>query len=150
MGLPLTDAPLGYTYEERKGILQAWGFQCRCALCSAHTSDRDLSDQRRERLLEIHHLLGQASELSGPRVKELIYEALTVIEQEQLHPQLVEYYQQFAKAYLMRNELREAREFLEKADSMWRVYGGDEHENVEEIRGLWKALEDAEWDAEEN
>ena len=101
-------------------------------------------------MLEIHRLLGQASELSGPRVKELIREALAVIDQEQLHPQLVEYYQQFAKAYLMRNELREAREFLEKADSMWRVYGGDEHENVEEIQDLWQALEDAEWDSEEN
>lgn len=79
-----------------------------------------------------------------------MHEALGLIEQEDLQPQLVEYYQQFAKAYLMRNELNRAREFVLQADSMWRLYGGEQHENIDGIGDLWQALENAESDAEED
>ncbi|KAG7293717.1 hypothetical protein NEMBOFW57_003774 [Staphylotrichum longicolle] len=88
--------------------------------------------------------LGQASELTKQRVDELVREALAIIEEEDLQPQLVEYYQQFAKAYLMAKNLEKAREFVAKADKMWRFYGGEEHENLDGMRALWQALEEAE------
>lgn len=138
------DAPLGYTYEERKAVLQAWGFRCRCALCSAPSAERDASDERRGYLLDIHRTLGQASELTDKRINELVGEATRVIDEEDLHPQLVEYYQQFAKAFLMKKNLIKAREFVAKVEKMWRLYGGEEHENREGVRGLWQALEEAE------
>ncbi|KAK4235342.1 SET domain-containing protein 5 [Achaetomium macrosporum] len=140
-------APLGYTYAERKAVLQAWGFRCTCALCSAPLAERELSDRRRERLLEVHQTLGQASGLSDHRVDELVLEATRLIAQEELYPQLVEYYQQFAKAYLMTGNLRRAREFITKADKTWQLYGGEEHENVDGMRELWRTLEEAEGDA---
>ncbi|KAK4250070.1 hypothetical protein C7999DRAFT_38993 [Corynascus novoguineensis] len=142
-------APLGYTYEERKAVLQAWGFQCRCALCSASIEERNLSDRRRERLLEIHHILGQADLLGSKRVGALIIEAMGLIDQEELHPQLVEYYQQFAKAYMALSDLKRARAFVTETDKMWSLYGGEEHENLDGMRDLWRALEEAEGEAEE-
>jgi hypothetical protein len=108
-----------------------------------------VSDTRRERLVEIHHTLGQASELSSQRVSELVLEATTLIEQEELHPQFVEYYQQFARAYMMVRNLKRAREFVDLADRMWLLYGGEEHENIEGMRELWETLEEAEREAKE-
>jgi hypothetical protein len=79
-----------------------------------------------------------------------VHEALTVIDEEDLRPQLVEYYQQFARAYLMKNNLGKARVFVAETDKMWRLYGGEEHENLDGIRQLWQALEEAETAAEED
>ncbi|KAK3984254.1 hypothetical protein QBC44DRAFT_388955 [Cladorrhinum sp. PSN332] len=144
-------APLGYTHEERKAVLRQWGFQCRCALCSAPPVERQLADSRRERILEIHQILSKASDMQNTRrVDELVREATTLIELEELHPQFVEYYQQFAKAYMMINELKKAREYVKMADEMWLFYGGEEHENVEGMKELWAMLEEAEREAEDD
>ncbi|KAK4222082.1 hypothetical protein QBC38DRAFT_427935 [Podospora fimiseda] len=137
--------PLGYVHKERKAVLRQWGFQCRCALCSAPPAERQLADSRRERILDIHQILSKASDLpSTRRVDELVKEAITLIELEELEPQFVEYYAQFAKAYLMINELKKAREYVKTADEMWLFYGGEEHENLEGMRELWGMLEEAE------
>jgi ClpP class serine protease len=69
---------------------------------------------------------------------------MILIEQEELDPQLVEYYQQFARAFLETNDLERARQAVSEADRLWRVYGGEEHENVDGIRELWQALREAE------
>ncbi|KAL2256493.1 hypothetical protein VTK26DRAFT_1588 [Humicola hyalothermophila] len=144
-------APLGNTYQQRKAILQAWGFRCSCPLCTASPAERDASDRRRERLVEIHGILGQASELGDSRrIGQLVLEAVGLIEKEELEPQLVEYYQQFAKAYIMTGDFGRAREFVKLADQLWVLYGGEEHENVEGMRQLWQALEEAERDAEDD
>jgi hypothetical protein len=100
-------------------------------------------------LLEVHQTLGQASELNIQRIDELVSQAIRLIEEEELHPQLVEYYEQFAKAYLMVDELRKARQYVREADRMWRLYGGEEHENIDGIKRLWQVLEEAEDEAEE-
>ena len=73
-----------------------------------------------------------------------------LIELEELHPQLVEYYVQFAKAYMMINDLKKARHYIKKADEMWLFYGGEEHENVEGMKELWATLEEAEREAEDD
>ncbi|KAK4458991.1 hypothetical protein QBC42DRAFT_308172 [Cladorrhinum samala] len=144
-------APLGYTHEERKAVLRQWGFQCRCALCSAPPAERELADSRRERILEIHQLLSKASDIqSSRRIDQLVKEATTLIELEELHPQLVEYYVQFAKAYMMINDLKNGRHYIKKADEMWLFYGGEEHENVEGMNELWATLEEAEREAEDD
>lgn len=87
--------------------------------------------------------------LGSKRVGALIIEAMGLIDQEELHPQLVEYYQQFAKAYMALNDLKRARAFVTETDKMWSLYGGEEHENLDGMRDLWRALEEAEREAEE-
>jgi hypothetical protein len=76
-------------------------------------------------------------------------EAMGLIEQEELRPQLVEYYQQFAKAYLMVNDLKRARAFVAETDKAWVLYGGEQHENIDGMRELWKTLKEAEKGAED-
>jgi hypothetical protein len=100
-------------------------------------------------LLEIHRTLGQASELSIQRVDQLVLQAMKLIEEEELHPQLVQYYEQFAKAYMMVDDLRKARQYVGESDRMWRLYGGEDHENIDGLKRLWQALEKAERDADD-
>lgn len=88
--------------------------------------------------------------LDERRVGELVREAMRLIELEELQPQLVEYYEQFARAYLLAGDLERARGFVEKADETWRLYGGEEHENLVGMRELWDTLEEAEREAEED
>ncbi len=71
------------------------------------------------------------------------------IEKEELDPQLAEYYQQFARAYMAIGKFQKAREYIVQAEKTWEEYGGEEHENLEGIRQLWNVLEAAEKDAEE-
>ncbi|KAK4172731.1 hypothetical protein QBC36DRAFT_196300 [Triangularia setosa] len=144
-------APLGYTHEQRKAVLQPWGFQCQCTLCSAPASKRKVADSRRDRILEIYQTLSKAADLeSVERVDQLVREALLLIEKEELQPQLVEYYAHFARAYIETNELKKAREYIQRSDEMWLLYGGEEHENIEEMLELWKLLEEAEMDKEDD
>ncbi|KAK4194373.1 hypothetical protein QBC40DRAFT_319889 [Triangularia verruculosa] len=144
-------APLGYTYEQRKAVLEPWGFQCQCALCSASLREREIADGRRDRILEIYETLSKAAELgSVERVDQLVQETMLLIEKEELQPQLVEYYAHFARAYIEINELKKAREYIQRADKMWLLYGGEEHENVAGMAELWKLLEEAEMDADDD
>lgn len=75
---------------------------------------------------------------------------MMIIQQEGLEPQLVEYYQQFATAYMTTGNLKRAREMVTLADRLWKLYGGEEHENIEGMRKLWNALEEAERDMEDD
>lgn len=149
----LVDAPLGYPHADRQTILQPWGFTCTCDLCTAPEEIRSLSDTRRSRLIDIHHTLGQAADLGDgesqekreKRIGELVLEAFSLTEQEDLYPQLVEYYERFARAYLMVGDVKRARAFAEETEKMWLLFGGGEdHEYVDGVKALRAAVKEAE------
>ncbi|KAK1829342.1 hypothetical protein QBC39DRAFT_384222 [Podospora conica] len=136
---------LGYTRQERQAMLAHWGFTCSCAMCTAGPSESALSDRRRDRLFELHATLSAAAEapesLPRERVDALVAETRGLIDDEQLDPQLVEYYQVFARVYLALGDGRRAREYVRAAEEKWVLYEGEEHSNVEGIRGLWEEVE---------
>ncbi|KAH6615549.1 hypothetical protein B0J18DRAFT_282970 [Chaetomium sp. MPI-SDFR-AT-0129] len=151
-------APLGYPHSDRQTILQPWGFTCTCDLCTAPEEVRSLSDTRRSRLIDIHHTLGQAADLGDgesqekceKRIGELVLEAFSLIEQEDLYPQLVEYYERFARAYLMVGDVKRGRAFAEETERMWLLFGGgEEHEYVDGMKALWAAVKEAEEEQDE-
>jgi hypothetical protein len=113
-------------------------------MCLAPENQVALSDSRRVRLLEIHNTLQQAEGLSYGRIGELVREAMMLIEQEELDPQLVEYNEVFARAFMEKNDFETARKYATMAEDLWIYYGGEEHDNVEGIRELWQAIEEAE------
>ncbi len=112
-----------------------------------------MSDARRERLFEIHALLrdpGNLPQLTRKRIDEYVWEAIKLIELEELDPQLVEYHQLFARTYLAIGVLKEARKYIALAEAKWILYDGEEHSNVDEIKDLWRQLKEAEEDAEDD
>jgi hypothetical protein len=126
-------------------MLSHWGFTCSCAMCTAGPSEIALSDRRRDRLFELHATLSAAAEapdsLPRERIDALVAETRKLIEEEQLDPQLVEYYQVFARVYLALGDGRRAREYIRAAEEKWVLYEGEEHSNVEGIRALWEEVE---------
>lgn len=44
----------------------------------------------------------------------------------------------------MVNDLIRARAFVTEADRAWVWYGGEQHDNIDGMRELWQALEEAE------
>ena len=149
-----TDTFLGYTHAERQAMLAHWGItECSCAMCAAGPSEIRLSDQRRERLFELHATLSAAAEnpesLPRERIDELVKETLKLIDEEELDPQLVEYYQVFARVYLALGDRRKAKEHIGLAEEKWVWYEGVEHSNIEGIKVLWKELEELEDEEEE-
>ncbi|KAK0749980.1 hypothetical protein B0T18DRAFT_461872 [Schizothecium vesticola] len=136
---------LGYTRQERLAMLSHWGFTCSCAMCTAGPSEIALSDRRRDRLFELHATLSAAAEapesLPRERIDALVAETRKLIEEEQLDPQLVEYYQVFARVYLALGDGRRVREYIRAAEEKWVLYEGEEHSNIEGIRGLWEEVE---------
>ena len=142
------DVPLGYTFEERKQMLKPWGFQCRCAMCAAGPNEKALSDNRRERLFDLHATLSQVAKgtseaIGRERVDVLVREATVLIAEEQLDP-LIAYDHVFAKAYIAVNELKKARRYIERAEAKWKLYEGEDSSDAEELGQLRHELRELE------
>jgi len=124
-------------------MLDGWGFECTCDLCSLPKKEKELSDGRRERLQMIHMELSSYG-MDRKRMDELVEEMTYLIETEQIWPLFCEYYVVTARAYLGAGALKTARKYTQMADDTWIQYGGPNHENVEEMKLLWRQLTSAE------
>lgn len=146
MLMPCVDIPLGFTLQERQLMLKPWGFECACSLCSASPREIAASDDRRERLFEIHQTLTSAAEeasLPRERIDTIVQEAMALIEAEGLQP-LIEYLFVFARVYLSVNEVKLARKYAEVAEARLIMYEGDESAESEAINKLWKEIKELE------
>jgi hypothetical protein len=133
-------------------MLKAWGFRCSCAMCSASPQEISKSDDRRERLFEIHQTLTSATEESGlprERIDAIVREASALIELEGLDP-LIEYMFVFARAYMSINEVALARRYTQLADAKLTLYEGKDNANSEAMQKLWRELRELEKEMEED
>ena len=137
------DAPLGLTYAERKQQLDGWGFQCTCSLCSAPQRDKDISDARRDRLLDIHMQLETLS-MGKHKMEDLTDELTYLINKEEMWPLFCEYYVVVSRAHIAFGDIAKAKKYAQIADNTWYQYGGENHENVEGMRDLWNDIKDLE------
>ncbi len=142
------DVTLGRTSKERKHILDGWGFNCSCWLCTASPAEINASDSRRERVYDIHASLAESYEgdseyvLDEESIDALSEELFALIEEEQLWPQLVVFYEVIARAYMEIAEWDSARKYVALAEQRWNKYGGEDHDNVDGIRALWAELKE--------
>ncbi|KAI6277990.1 hypothetical protein MCOR03_000122 [Pyricularia oryzae] len=131
---------LGGSRSQRREELEAWGFECKCSLCSASPQEVGLSDRRREMLNDLGIRLREAKDLSPEEVAVLVDQMGALIELEQLHPQVVVYYTLAARAFLAVGDRARARDFVRLAEEAWVRFQGEEHENVEGIEELWRQV----------
>jgi hypothetical protein len=128
------------------------GFECACSLCSASPPEIAASDDRRERLFEIHQTLTSAAEearLPRERIDKIVREAMALIEVEGLQP-LIEYLFVFARVYLSVNEVRLARRYAEMAEARLIMYEGEEGAESEAMSKLWKEIGELEEELDED
>jgi hypothetical protein len=144
------DISLGGTYPERKyALLISWGFTCKCSLCNAPKVEMEKSDQRRERIYEIHDILEQG-ELNTKVILALREEVEALVDVEQMWPQLVSIYEDITRAFMRIGDFTHAIEFAQLTDRSWTKYGGEFHEYLEGVQLLWEELEMRVMMAEQN
>ena len=97
---------------------------------------------RRVRLIEIFEELDRATERDT--VEGLVTEVDILAPQEDLQPQLAEYYMKASVAFLDSKALDRAREMAEKSEEFWIRYGTEEHDGVSSLRELWAEIRHAE------
>ncbi|KAK0649339.1 hypothetical protein B0T16DRAFT_508089 [Cercophora newfieldiana] len=147
------DIPLGYTMQERQLMLKPWGFKCACSMCRASPQEIAASDDRRERLFEIHQTLTSAieeSSLPRERIDAIVREGSVLIEREGLDP-LIEYMFVFSRAYMSINEVKLARRYAQLAEAKLKLYEGEENaKNSEALQKLCKELKELEREVDED
>jgi len=130
--------------KDRQESIRRWGFACHCSLCMAPKNVAFASDIRRTRLVEIYTTMeDEASEgmLTRDKIETLLAEMMLLINGEDLVPQLCEYYAMIARAYLSIEAFDDARHYAQQSEEYWIRYGTEEHDNVDEVRALWKQIE---------
>ncbi len=75
------------------------------------------------------------------KMDEMVQEMEYLIAKEELWPLFCEYYVVVARAYMNNGDLKNARKYAQIADDLWVKYGGENHENVEEMQELWRDLD---------
>ncbi|KAL1893333.1 hypothetical protein Sste5346_006511 [Sporothrix stenoceras] len=136
--------PLGLALKDRQESIRRWGFACHCSLCMAPRNVAFASDIRRTRLVEIYTTMeDEAAEgmLTRDKIETLLAEMMLLINGEDLVPQLCEYYAMIARAYLSIEAFDDARHYAQQSEEYWIRYGTEEHDNVDEVRALWKQIE---------
>ncbi|CAK7199893.1 hypothetical protein SEUCBS139899_002579 [Sporothrix eucalyptigena] len=136
--------PLGLPLADRQQSIRRWGFACHCSLCMAPKKVSFASDIRRTRLVEIYTTMedeGAMGMLTRDKIETLLSEMMLLINGEDLVPQLCEYYAMIARAYLSIEAFDDARHYAQQSEEYWIRYGTEEHDNVDEVRALWKQIE---------
>ncbi len=96
--------------------------------------------------MDIHASLAETYEgeseyvLDEDAIASLAEELVGLVEEEQLWPQLVVFYEVIARAYMEIAEWDSARQYVGLAEERWILYGGEDHDNVDGIRALWAEL----------
>ena len=81
-------------------MIQRWGFQCKCSLCSASEESRELSDKRRERIKALRELaLKAANEADYLKAVTHYHKLMKLAEKERLYPQFGEHYWVMTQLY---------------------------------------------------
>ncbi|KAH8883149.1 SET domain-containing protein [Thozetella sp. PMI_491] len=103
----------GSPYPERQEMLRdVWGFECKCAMCSAPVEEREASDERRNKVRALHseitRILNQGEFLEAVKVNE---ELLRVVDEEDLMSHYGEYFEIPAQLYNAVGDYEKAEKF---------------------------------------
>jgi hypothetical protein len=116
-----------------------WDFTCTCDLCTIPLAERRVSDQRRLQLLDIHEEL-TSLKLDEAQLDERIEQIEYILEMEEIWPLRCEYYMVAARAYIQTGLLERARRYLAMSEEAYIAFGGENHDEVEQVAELWKYL----------
>src|SRR5262245_1361199 len=122
-----TDIPMGMPYVFRARALEAWGFNCTCSMCTAPEAEREKSDTRRKRLVEITYTLsGQAGvQLEYEDIVALSGELLQIAETERMERNMADYYANLMKLFYGYGDVEASIRFGKAALERLEGFGGN-------------------------
>ncbi|KAL1839098.1 hypothetical protein VTJ49DRAFT_1866 [Mycothermus thermophilus] len=125
--------PLGMPTIHRKQALGNWGFNCTCDLCTAPPETREISDERRERLVEIYYAM-QDETTNYDTLVELSRELVQLARDERLLARAPEYYQSLMRIFYSFGDQETAWKYGRMSLKLAEILSDPEGEFVSGIR----------------
>ncbi|KAH9899047.1 SET domain-containing protein [Xylariomycetidae sp. FL2044] len=138
--LTFSYTPLNLLSHQRRPMIEGWGFNCTCSLCSS-PKDLDISDRQRNRIQKLLVELDQPEIRTHEKVHERIVEITELCVREGITAQLGDFYNIISDIYLDMGDVGLARKYGEMAVKELRYYAGYDHERTEKAMLFLETLE---------
>ncbi|KAI1779204.1 SET domain-containing protein [Hypoxylon cercidicola] len=127
--LTFSYTPLNLLSEQRQDLIQEWGFNCSCSLCSSPDESK-ASDHRRGRIQDLLGELDRPEVRNHAAVQERVNEILDLCEKEALAAQVGDFYTIVAEVYSSMGDVDLARKYGELALKELKHFAGYDHERT--------------------
>lgn len=134
------DTPLNILSTDRRDLIQFWGFNCTCDLCS-NPRATELSDRQRNRIQELLAALDDPAHHTHEKVAAATAEVERLVVEEGMTGQMGDLYSIIADAYLAMGDLPMARRYGRRAVELLRWYAGFDSARTESALQFMVRLE---------
>jgi hypothetical protein len=117
----------------RKKALANWGFNCTCNLCTSSPEHQAVSDQRRERLVEVYYAM-QEETTTYDILVELSREFIQLAREERLLARIPEYYQSLMRIFYAFKDVETAHKYGTLSLRFGEIFSDPEGEFVSVVR----------------
>ncbi|KXX78465.1 N-lysine methyltransferase SMYD2 [Madurella mycetomatis] len=144
--LSLSYTPLNILSTDRRDMIQFWGFNCTCALCSNAQAIKT-SDRQRRRIQKILEDLDDSANHTPEKVSAATTEVEGLVVEEGMTGQMGDLYSIIANVYLTMGDLKMARSYGKLAVKLLRWYAGFDSARTESAQAFMVKLEGVEHQA---
>ncbi|KAI0427686.1 hypothetical protein F5Y09DRAFT_344401 [Xylaria sp. FL1042] len=108
--------PLNHHREKRQRDLRRWGFECKCSLCTASTTEIAASDYRREKIASLQESVMTAiGELDGTTAVHATYEILALVQAEDIPTMVASQYEVLARLFWKAGDTKTATKYAQQS-----------------------------------
>ncbi|KAK4450301.1 N-lysine methyltransferase SMYD2 [Podospora aff. communis PSN243] len=132
--------PLNLLTEQRTQLIQEWGFNCTCSLCS-NPKRFKTSDKNRDRIQVILESLDHPGNRTQAKVRAAVEEVEDLVVKEGLAGQLGDFYAIIADIYLNMGDLRKTRKSGRNAVKLLQHYAGFDNMRTEKAEEFMRELD---------
>ncbi|KAI1761497.1 SET domain-containing protein [Hypoxylon sp. FL1150] len=118
--------PLNLLSEQRQSLIQEWGFNCTCSLCSSK-EESAASDRRRGRIQDLLAELDLPEVRNHAAIENRVAEILDLCEKEGMAAQVGDFYTIVADVYSTLGDLSRARRYGELALKELKYFASYDH-----------------------
>ncbi|KAK4448780.1 SET domain-containing protein 5 [Podospora aff. communis PSN243] len=142
--LHLSYLPLNLLSEDRKAMIQQWGFNCTCSLCSSPDKASE-SDRNKRRIQEILDQLQEESNRTPEKVETFAQELFKLLDAERLMFEAGNFASLLTGVYYSMGEMKKARQVASTAVSNNTLYLGHDSVKVQSAKELVEMLAAMDW-----
>ncbi|KAK0649998.1 hypothetical protein B0T16DRAFT_350959 [Cercophora newfieldiana] len=141
--LSVSYLPLNLLSEDRKAMVQKWGFNCTCSVCSSPQKASE-SDRNKYRIQEVLDQLKDKSGRNREKVERLANELFSLLEVERLQAQAGSFASLIMGVYIEMGDLEKAREYAATAMKNQTVYFGHDSDKAKSALEMVELLDTVE------
>ncbi|KAK0652654.1 hypothetical protein B0T16DRAFT_406579 [Cercophora newfieldiana] len=132
--------PLNLLTDQRTELIQEWGFNCTCSLCTNKEASK-VSDKNRDRIQEILESLDHLENRTQTKVHAALTETEDLGSKEGLAGQMGDLYAIIADIYFDMGDLNKSRTYGRRAIKMLQHYAGFDNMRTVRAESFMKKLD---------